>query len=144
VRSEVTTMEAPKWQKPALYAVGAWTAFGGISALADPGGHWATFFGGPAPGPAIVAIAYAQLLAWGVGYALAAHEPAARGPMLAAGAVGKALYAAITIGAFASGAGTSALLATGIGDIAIAALFAWLVWGDRRTTAPSPRQAGLS
>lgn len=117
-----------KWRTRALYGIGAWTALGGITALVDPGAHCALFFGGEGlvdsdAALLVFRIAYAQLVAWGVGYALAARCSAMQTPMLAAGAMGKSIYAAIVIVAFARGSGTTALLATGVGDLLIASFF---------------------
>src|SRR5687767_6503123 len=117
-------VDMKRWQRGALYGIGAWTAFGGVSALVDPAAQAATFFtdasvvesGG---GLLLLRLAYAQLLAWGVGYALAARFPAMLVPILGAGIVGKVSYAALTAIAYGTGSGTFALLLTGAGDLII-------------------------
>jgi hypothetical protein len=118
----------PAWQRIALCVIGAWTAFGGISTLMDPDAYSATFLNGAHVDSTVLAIAYAQLIAWGAGYALAAFSRTARSPILIAGALGKTMYFAITVVAFTRGAGSAALLATGIGDALIASFFAFLLF----------------
>jgi hypothetical protein len=139
-------MAISKWQRVALYIVGAWTAFGGISALLDPRAHGETFFGDASIADSggaqiLFSIAYAQLIAWGAGYVLAARKPAMSVPMLAAGALGKLGYFALTVLAYERGSGTAALLATGIGDLAIASFFAFLIVRSIARPASQPARS---
>jgi hypothetical protein len=137
------------WKRRFLLLAGLWNIVGGLSALADPAAHFAqlyrttlslddplqTFF---------FRATWINVIAWGVGYILAARWPAARGPVLIAGAAGKCTYFAACIALFASGVGTRMLLGAGLLDPIMAAFFVYVVWsqGSGRPKITAKRAAG--
>jgi hypothetical protein len=98
--------------------------------MADPARHFAQMFSVAAPsGDALLMFFYwgtwINVMAWGIAYAAAALVPESRVAVLVAGSLGKAAYFAAAAALVASGVGRPLLLAFGIGDLAMAVLFAW-------------------
>jgi len=124
------------WIKRVLYVAGAWNVLGGVSALADPARHFAQLYGGSLslsdPLQAFFFRAtWINVIAWGVGYILAARHPRARGPVLLAGGAGKIAYFGACLVLYLSGRGSSMLLAAGILDLIFAGFFGYVVWVGR-------------
>jgi hypothetical protein len=124
------------WRRWGLYLAGAWNVVGGLAALADPTRHFGQLFGTALslddPLQAFFYRAtWINVIAWGVGYALAARHRAGRAPVLIAGGAGKIAYAAACVGLYAHGIGRAALLVSGALDLLFAAFFAAVVWGPR-------------
>lgn len=121
------------WRARALYLAGAWNILGGVSALADPGQHFAQLYKGALslddPIQAFFFRAtWINVIAWGVGYILAGRHPAARGPVLIAGGAGKLAYFGACLALFLGGSGSNMLLATGMLDVIVAVFFAYVLW----------------
>jgi hypothetical protein len=122
--------------KVLLPIAAAWNILGGTMALLDPARHlsrmyyqafqlsepFAEFF---------FRCTWINVIAWGVGYLLAAFIPTARTPILAAGGIGKIAYFLACAALFRSGVGKPAILATGVCDVLFAAAFAWILLGRR-------------
>lgn len=124
------------WQRGLLLLAAAWNLLGGASALSDPAGHFASMYHAPLPLDSSLVLffyrcTWINVLAWGAGYAIAAFHPASRLAVLAAGGLGKLVYFAATVSLFASGAGRVSLLATGLFDVGLAAIFAWVLFSGR-------------
>jgi hypothetical protein len=120
------------WQRRALYLAGAWNIIGGASALANPDAHFLQFYTTRLslddPLQAFFfRTTWINAIAWGVGYTMAGRFSSARLPVLTAGGGGKVAYCGACIGLFATGVGNTWLLATGIGDVLFAALFATIL-----------------
>ncbi|MSQ10237.1 MAG: hypothetical protein EXR52_04445 [Dehalococcoidia bacterium] len=129
-----------RWTSTILYLLGVWNIFAGASALADPTQHLTQFYAGGLnmadPVQAFFFRAtWINASAWGLSYLLAARRPAARVPVLAAGAAGKTAYALAVLGLFLDGDGSTALLAFGVLDLVFAATFAAILWTQRSRLA---------
>ncbi len=132
------------WRRRALYLAAAWNVVGGVGALIDPVGHFAQLYHGALSlGDPLQAFffraTWVNVIAWGVGYGLAARHPAARGPVLLAGGAGKLGYFGLCLSLYLGGAGTAMLLATGVIDVAFAAFFAHVLWARRSEAAAQDR-----
>ena len=106
------------WRRRGLYLAGAWNGVGGLSALADPARHFAQLYGTALSlGDPLQAVffraTWINVIAWGLGYILAARHQRARAPLLHAGAAAKLAYVGACVGLFVSGTGNAALLASG-------------------------------
>jgi hypothetical protein len=129
------------WSKRFLFFAAAWNLFGGATALLDPAQHFAQMYTSALSLDDPMQLyfyrcTWINVMAWGVGYALAAIYPHARLPLLAAGAAGKLFYCFACLALYATGAGRSVLAVTGLVDLLFAALFALvLVSGQRRVAA---------
>jgi hypothetical protein len=124
------------WRRRLLYVAGAWNVIGGVSALADPARHFAQLYGAALslddPLQAFFFRAtWINVIAWGLGYILAARHPAARGPVLMAGGVGKLVYFAACLALVGSGRGSTVLLASGVLDVVVAGCFFCILWRQR-------------
>jgi hypothetical protein len=124
------------WRRRLLYAAGAWNVVGGLSVLLDPPRHFAQLYRGALslddPLQAFFFRAsWINVIAWGVGYVLAARRPAARGPVLLAGGAGKLLYFAACLALYTSGRGSALLLVSGVLDVAFAAAFVLILSSAR-------------
>ncbi len=124
------------WRRRALYLVGALNILGGASALADPARHFAQLYTAALslddPLQAFFFRAtWINVIAWGVGYILAGRYPAARGPVLLAGAAGKLAYFGACLALYLTGTGNAMLLATGVLDVLFAGFFAYVLWLQR-------------
>jgi len=91
------------WRRRGLYLAGAWNLVGGITALADPARHFAQLYGTALSlADPLQAFFYRatwiNVLAWGVGYVLAARHRSGRTPILLAGGLGKVAYFAACVG----------------------------------------------
>lgn len=129
------------WSRRLLYFAGAWNILGGAGALADPTRHIARFYGAalsvdePLPAFFFRGV-WINVIAWGVGYVLAARFPAGRAPILLAGAAGKLAYFAACVSLFSSGVGNGWVLASGVLDAAFAAFFLYVL-RLQRTVGPA-------
>lgn len=124
------------WIRRGLFLAGAWNIVGGGSALLDPERHFAQMFTGSLSlGDPVQAFffrcVWINVIAWGIGYVAAAFRPAARGPVLLAGGIGKLAYFGACVALFTSGGGNTALLTAGIVDLAFAASFFHILWHAR-------------
>ena len=121
------------WRRRILYVAGALNILGGASALFDPAGHFSQLYNSRLaldnPLQAFFFRAtWINVIAWGVGYVLAARNPGSRLPILAAGGAGKAAYFAACLALFFSGTGNATLLAFGVVDLVFAGFFAYVLW----------------
>lgn len=121
------------WIRRALYFAAAWNILGAASALADPARHFVQMYTGTLsmndPLQAFFFRAtWINVMAWGVAYLLGARVVKARSGILVAGGAGKLAYFAACVSLYQSGQGSALLLATGLLDVAFAALFAKIVW----------------
>jgi hypothetical protein len=78
------------------------------------------------------------VLAWGGAYGLAAFWPRSRAAVLAAGGAGKAVYFLACAALVASGVGRPLVLAFGLGDLLMAALFGWALLSQWRRERQLP------
>ena len=131
------------WIKRLLLAAAAWNITGAITSLADPANHFAQMY---AVAPAVADDAllmyfyrctWINVLAWGGAYALATFWPRSRAAVLAAGGAGKALYFIACAMLVASGVGKPLVLAFGLGDLLMAALFGWALLAQRHRDRPA-------
>lgn len=126
------------WIKRMLLLSAAWNITGGVTSLVDPANHFAQMYTvAPAvAGDALLMYFYQctwiNVLAWGGAYALAAFWPQSRAAVLAAGGAGKAVYFVACAALVSSGVGKPLVLAFGLGDLLMAALFAWALLSQRR------------
>ena len=138
---------SPAWQKRFLLVAAAWNVIGGATALLDPAGHFAQAFNG------VLALddplqlffyrcVWINVIAWGLGYLVAAYREESRAAILAAGATGKLAYFAASAAAYQAGVGKAALLAAGLFDVALAAGFVWILLGSGRAPSPAPALSG--
>jgi hypothetical protein len=126
------------WIKRMLLASAAWNITGGITSLADPANHFRQMYTvAPAANDALLMYFYQctwiNVLAWGLAYLLAAFWPLSRKAVLVAGAAGKAVYFVACAALVAAGVGRPLVLAFGLGDLLMAALFAWALLSQRRS-----------
>jgi hypothetical protein len=124
------------WRRWGLYLAGAWNLIAGLTALADPARHFAQLYGTALSlADPLQAFFYRatwiNVLAWGIGYILAARHRGGRTPILVAGGLGKLLYAGACVGLVVHGIGGAALLAAGVADVLFAAFFAAVLWLPR-------------
>jgi hypothetical protein len=129
------------WTRRLLLVAAVWNLVGGATSLADPARHFAQMYEvAPVPGDALLDFFYRStwinVLAWGVGYLVAAFVPASRAAVLLAGAAGKAAYFVACVALVTSGVGRPLVLAFGVGDLAMALLFVATL-AQRRSTAPA-------
>jgi hypothetical protein len=132
------------WTKRILYFAGSWNVVGGVSALLSPEQHFAQMYVGALqledPLQAFFFRAtWINVVAWGLGYILAAKLPTARQTILAAGGAGKLAYFVACLSLFRSGTGNEVLLAAGIFDVAFALVFVSMLW--RKEVEPWMSQA---
>jgi hypothetical protein len=124
------------WRRWGLYLAGVWNLVGGVTALADPAHHFAQLYGTALSlADPLQAFFYRatwiNVLAWGVGYLVAARHRTGRTPILLAGGIGKLAYAAACVGLVVNGIGGAALLASAALDVLFAAFFAAVLWAPR-------------
>jgi hypothetical protein len=123
------------WIRRLLYLAGAWNIVGGVSALLDPAGHLAQYGGTFSMADPVQAFffraTWINVIAWGVGYVLAARHSAARGPVLLSGGAGKLAYFVACVALYLTGQGSAVLLGAGIFDVICAAFFLYVVWRPR-------------
>ena len=118
------------WTQRLLLGSAAWNLIGGATSLADPANHFAQMYTVAPPAQDALLMYFYQctwinVLAWGLAYALAAFWPASRPAVLVAGGIGKAVYFLACLALVQSGVGQPLVLAFGLGDLAMAGLFAW-------------------
>ena len=116
------------WQKRLLFVAAAWNVLGGASAVFDPAQHFAQMYTASLAMDEPLQLfffrcTWINVIAWGLAYLFAAMHPGSRAPVLLAGGAGKVVYFAACFALFTSGVGKSLLLATGVFDLALAALF---------------------
>ena len=125
------------WLKWSLAGAAVWNIFGGISALADPVLHFSQMYTGALsldePLPLyFYRCVWINVIAWGVGYALAAFLRGPHTAILIAGGLGKLFYCAACFALYGTGMGKGMLLFAGVVDLLLAALFAAVLVGQRR------------
>jgi hypothetical protein len=134
------------WIKRLLLGSALWNLTGGATSLADPAHHFAQMYNvAPAANDALLMYFYQctwiNVLAWGLAYLVAAFRPQTRSSVLLAGGIGKAVYFLACAALVASGVGKPLVLLFGLGDLAMAGLFAWaLVSQARRQPGPALAQ----
>ncbi|HEU4724078.1 MAG TPA: hypothetical protein VFU59_02145 [Candidatus Eisenbacteria bacterium] len=116
------------WQRRLLLVAATWNIVGGITALLDPGKHFAQLFTTALDLTEPLQLfffrcVWINVIAWGLAYLLAAFWAASRKAILVAGALGKAAYAAACFALFAGGIGTNGLFAAGVVDSLFAIFF---------------------
>lgn len=136
------------WRRWGLYLAGVWNLVGGATALVDPARHFAQLYGTALSlADPLQAFFYRatwiNVIAWGVGYILAARHRAGRPPILIAGGLGKLAYAAACVGLVVNGIGGAALLASGVLDLLFAAFFAAVLWLPRQGPSDPGGPAGF-
>lgn len=126
------------WTKRLLLGSAAWNIIGGVTSLVDPANHFAQMY---SVAPAVAndpllmyfyQCTWINVLAWGGAYALAAFWPSSRAAVLVAGGAGKAVYFLACAALVASGVGKPLVLAFGLGDLLMAALFGWALLSRRQ------------
>jgi hypothetical protein len=128
------------WMKRFLIFAAGWNLVGGASALLDPAQHFAQMYHAPLSLEDPLQLyfyrcTWINVMAWGVGYFLAAIRPAMRMPILAAGAAGKFFYCFACLALFANGTGQAFLAVTGVIDLLFAGMFAWILMSSRQDAA---------
>jgi hypothetical protein len=126
------------WTKRMLLASATWNIAGAVASLADPVQHFSQMYTvAPAVDDALLMFFYRctwiNVLAWGLAYLLAAYWPHSRRAVLAAGAMGKAVYFVACAALVSSGVGRPLVLGFGLGDLLMAALFAWALLSQGRS-----------
>jgi hypothetical protein len=124
------------WKRGGLYLASAGNVVGGLSALADPARHFAQLYTAALPlddplQAFFFRATWINVIAWGLGYILAAQHAAARPPVLLAGGAGKLAYFDACVVLYVSGAGGAMLLAAGVLDVIFAGFFAYVLWRSR-------------
>jgi hypothetical protein len=115
-------------QRWLLMVAAAWNILGGVSALLDPAQHFAQLYSATLTLTDPVQLffyrcTWINVIAWGIGYLIAARLPGSRTAILSAGAIGKSVYFAACVDLYLSGAGKPLMLLTGVADLFFAALF---------------------
>jgi hypothetical protein len=128
------------WTRRLLTGAAAWNLIGGITSLLDPAGHYAQMYTtAPPAGDALSSYFYQctwiNVIAWGLAYLHAAFSPQSRLSVLAAGGIGKAMYFVACATLVLSGAGKPLVLLFGLGDLAMAVLFACAYFSQRQRPA---------
>ena len=123
-----------QWARRVLYFAGTWNVVGGLTALAGPARHFDQMYAGSLdlhdPLQAFFFQAtWINVIAWGVGYLLAARWSSVRAGILVAGAAGKLAYFAACWSLFRTGLGNGMLLGTGLMDVGFASMFLLIVAG---------------
>lgn len=124
------------WRRRGLYLAAILNVLGGVTALVNPAGHFAQSHTSAVPFTDPVQTFYyhatwINVIAWGLGYFLAARLVSARTPVLLAGAAGKLAYFAACLGLYLGGRATGMLLGFGILDVVFAAFFLYVVRLER-------------
>lgn len=125
------------WKRRSLFVAAAWNVIGGVMGLASPAQHFAQAYTTTLDlGDPLQAFFYRgvwiNVIAWGVGYLVAALRPDSRTAVLLAGGAGKLAYAAACVMLQQSGVGRPAILFTGIVDLLFAALFTAILLSERK------------
>ena len=129
------------WQRRLLIVAAGWNVLGGSSALFDPARHFAQLFteslslGDPLQA-FFFRCTWINVIAWGAAYLLAAFWQGSRMAVLLAGGAGKVAYCGACVALYSTGVGKPMLLAAGIVDLVLAALFAVALLSHRRGSAP--------
>ena len=122
-----------KWS---LIGAATGNIFGGVNALADPAMHFSQLYTGQLSlaNPLqlyVFRCVWINVIAWGVGYALAAFVRGPHTAILVAGGLGKLFYCAACFALFANGMGKGMLVFAGIVDLLLGLLFATIVLRQR-------------
>jgi len=124
------------WKRYLLYFAGVWNIVGGAGALADPAGHLAQMYVGTVMLSDPVTMfffrgVWINVIAWGIGYLIAARNFSGGLAVLAAGGLGKLAYCLACVAMWESGSGRPVLVVTGTMDAIFAGFFAYLLWSKR-------------
>jgi hypothetical protein len=131
------TSSTEKWTRRGLCLCAAWNLLGGGTALADPAAHFAQMYSGTlAMNDPLQAfffrVTWINVIAWGVGYWIAARLPNARTAVLCAGGAGKLGYFAACMALIRSGGGSAFLAGAALFDVVCAVFFFYVVWSQKR------------
>lgn len=131
------------WTKRLLLVAAAWNGIGATTSLADPANHFTQMYNVAArvDDPLLMYFfqcTWINVLAWGLAYGLAAFWPQSRAAVLVAGGAGKAVYFVACAALFATGVAKPLVMVFGIGDLAMAGLFAWALIAGRRRQRGTP------
>jgi hypothetical protein len=137
----------PTWTRRLLLGAAAWNLAGGAMSLIDPANHFAQMYTvAPRADDALLMYFYQctwiNVLAWGLAYLLAAFWRESRPAVLLAGGIGKAVYFVACALLVLSGVGKPLVLLFGLGDLAMAGLFAWAFLASASTRTGYPPAAG--
>lgn len=128
------------WMKWSLIGAAIWNIFGGLSALADPAMHFSQLYTGEISLSDPLQLyffrcVWINVIAWGVGYALAAFVRGPHTAILVAGALGKLFYCGACFALFSTGTSKGMLVFAGVVDLFFGSLFATMVTRQRRSNA---------
>lgn len=129
------------WQKWVLIIAGIWNLLG-ASALFDPAKHFQQLYTTSLSLDDPLQLffyrcTWINVIAWGIGYLIAAFVPTSRKAILIAGGAGKFVYALACLSLFSTGIGKPFLVVTGLIDLVFASLFAFVVFLQRKTATRS-------
>jgi hypothetical protein len=124
------------WQKWVLIIAGIWNLLG-ASALLDPAKHFQQLYTRSLSLDDPLQLffyrcTWINVIAWGIGYLVAAFVPTSRKAILIAGGAGKFVYALACFSLFSTGIGKPFLVLTAIIDLMFASLFAFVVLSQRK------------
>jgi len=118
-------------QKWVLIVAGIWNLLG-VSALFDPAKHFQQLYTTSLSLNEPLQLffyrcTWINVIAWGIGYLVAAFSATSRKAILIAGGAGKFVYALACFSLFSTGIGKPFLVVTGVIDMLFASLFALAV-----------------
>lgn len=128
------------WLKWSLAGAALWNIFGGVSALLDPTLHFTQMYSGALSLEDPLQLyfyrcVWINVIAWGIGYIIAAFVPSTRRSILAAGGIGKLFYCLACVSLVFAGVGKGMLLFAGIVDLLLGVLFAVALMAERKPLA---------
>ena len=131
-RDAVLSRDQGAWPRRVLVLAAAWNILGGMSALLDPLKHASQMYHSAFDlhAPTMLFFfrcTWINVIAWGVGYLVAAFAPSSRHSILAAGGIGKLAYFLACVCLFLSGAGKPMILIAGIFDLLFVVGFIWIL-----------------
>lgn len=134
---------SPIWQTRFLYFAAVCTIVTAASTLLGPANHIAQFYEHPfdLENPIVsfyFHLTWFMVLAWGIGYLLAARYEDARKPILSAGAFGKVGFFVLGLILFLQGHGKPMLVAAGVFDLLFAGGFLYVLRSAEPMRAPKP------
>ena len=134
------TFRIKGWMKWSLIGAAIWNIFGGVNALADPVMHFSQLYAGQLSLADPLQLyffrcVWINVIAWGLGYALAAFVRGPHTAILVAGGLGKFFYCAACFALFATGMGKGMLVFAGAVDLLLGLLFAAMVLRRRGSMA---------
>ncbi len=126
------TFRIKGWMRWSLLGAAIWNIFGGVNALADPAMHFSQLYTGQLSLSDPLQLyffrcVWINVIAWGLGYALAAFVRGPHTAILVAGGLGKLFYCAACFALFATGMGKGMLVFAGVVDLLLGGLFATMV-----------------